>query len=167
MKRLMGFIVLVMLLALAIPGYCGTTATMGKQDIDDNYTVETDADHVVKFSSSSVLKSAADSVCIDDGLRVNEGINYGASLQGNDSYKINLLPRPTVLATGMVVTFNADVANVGACTLDIDDGGALAAKALKSLHNQDPADLYIETSSTVMAIYDGTYWTLQTPDANP
>ena len=44
---------------------------------------------------------------------------------------------------------------------------SLAAISLKSLHDQDPADSYIEAGSIVTLIYDGTNFQIQSPDANP
>ena len=44
---------------------------------------------------------------------------------------------------------------------------SLGAKSLKSLHDQDPPNNYIEAGSVVMAIYDGSEFQIVSPDANP
>ena len=91
-------------------------------------------------------------------------VNFGADAQASDTYVITLSPAPTAYTTGMTVVFTATTANTGACTLNVN---ALGAKALKSLHDQDPADGYIEAGSVVTAVYDGTNFQIQNPDANP
>jgi len=168
MKRFLGLIVMLLCLALAVPGYCGTTDTMGRQDSDDNYTIETDSDHVVQLSDNASIKSAgAAAVLLDDDIRINGALNFGVDSVGTDAYSITLDPAPTAIATGTLVMFVAGTNNTGACTLDIDGSGTLAAKSLKSLYNQTPADSYISTGSVVLTIYDGTNFQILTPDSNP
>lgn len=92
-------------------------------------------------------------------------INYVADTSVvNDTYGITLNPAPTAYFAGMEITFKAGVANTGACTINVN---ALGAKSLKSLHDQDPADNYIEVGSIVKLIYDGTNFQIISPDANP
>jgi hypothetical protein len=84
----------------------------------------------------------------------------------NDSYGFTA-SNISAYVHGMEIKFQAGVANTGACTLQIN---ALGAKGLKSLHDQDPADNYIEVGSWVVCIYDtvGTdFWQIVSPDANP
>lgn len=163
---------LLFLVALAVVlftslGYCGTTATMGRQDSDNNYTIETDSSHVIQVSTSATIISAGNAVEIDDDLRIGGTVNFGIDTGSTDAYSITLDPAPAAIATGSVVMFVGGTANTGACSLDVDGSGALTAKSLKSLHNADPADDYIEAGSIVFSIYDGTNWQIQTPDANP
>ena len=71
---------------------------------------------------------------------------------------------PAAYATGMAVIVKADTANTGACAMRI---GTLAWKPLKSLHDADPADNYIEAGSMFLVVYDGTNFQILSPDANP
>jgi len=82
----------------------------------------------------------------------------------SDTYGGTITPAPTFLVTGMVIYMEAGVANTGACEVAFN---GLTAKAIKMLHDQDPADNYIEAGSMVTMVYDGTTWQLMSPDANP
>jgi hypothetical protein len=90
-------------------------------------------------------------------------MNYAADVNGTDAYKVTLNPAPTAYTKGMMVIFDANTANVGACTLNVN---SLGAKALKALHDQDPPNDYIEAHSMVMCVYDGTNFQIINPDAN-
>jgi hypothetical protein len=90
--------------------------------------------------------------------------NFAADAEASDTYVITLSPAPSAYTTGMTITFTANTANTGACTVNVN---ALGAKSLKSLHDQDPPDNYIESGSVVMATYDGTNFQMIQPDANP
>lgn len=89
--------------------------------------------------------------------------NYGADAGGTDDYAISI-EGITKLTTGMTVTFYANTANTGACTLNVS---GLGAKPLKVKHDQDPENDYIEAGSMIQVVYDGTNYQVQTPDANP
>jgi len=91
-------------------------------------------------------------------------INFAADAEASDTYVITLDPAPTAYTTGMMITFTANTANTGACTVNVN---SLGAKSLKSLHDQDPANDYIESGSVVVAVYDGTNFQIIQPDANP
>lgn len=87
---------------------------------------------------------------------------YAASSVGTDAYAITLSPAPSAYNAGMAVTFKADVANTGACTLDVN---GLGAKAIKVNVSDDPQDNTIEANSIVRVIYDGTNFQLiSTPE---
>ena len=98
------------------------------------------------------------------GDLVTNTYNFGADAEASDTYVITLDPAPAAYTTGMMVTFTANTANTGACTLNVN---ALGAKSLKAFHDQDPPDNYIEAGSAVLALYDGTNFQLLSPDANP
>lgn len=89
--------------------------------------------------------------------------NFGVDAESSDAYVITV-PGISAYVTGMIINFSANTANTGACSIDVN---GLGAKSLKSLHDQDPADNYIESGSIVSLIYDGTNFQVQTPDANP
>jgi len=90
--------------------------------------------------------------------------NFAADAEASDTYVIALDPAPAAYVTGMMIVFTATTANTGACTVNVN---GLGAKALKMLHDQDPADNYIEAGSVVLAVYDGTNFQMIQPDANP
>ena len=89
---------------------------------------------------------------------------YAADTAANDTYVISLSTAPSSYTTGMRIYFKATTANTGACTLNVNN---LGAKSLKSLHDQDPADNYIEADSIVHAMYDGQVFQILSPDNNP
>jgi len=95
---------------------------------------------------------------------VSNTYNFAADTAADDDYLIALTPAPAAYTTGMMITFTAVTANTGACTVKV---GALAVISLKSLHDQDPANDYIEAGSVVVAVYDGSVFQIITPDANP
>ena len=81
---------------------------------------------------------------------------YAASSGGSDTYAITLSPVPAAYVTGQVFRFKADVANTGACTLNVN---ALGAKTIKKFANGSAVDLStgdIAASQFVEVIYDGT-----------
>ena len=105
----------------------------------------------------------------DKGRNIDGRVNtleatYAADTASNDTYVISLSTAPTAYTTGMQIYFKAVTANTGACTLNVN---GLGAKSLKSLHDQDPADNYIEAGSIVHVVYDGTNFQILSTDANP
>lgn len=98
-----------------------------------------------------------------DYLVVKKQLNYGTETAANDTYVVSI-SEITEYTEGMLIVFKAKTANTGACTVNVN---SLGAKSLKMLHDQDPANNYIEAESIVMAIYDGTNFQLISPDANP
>lgn len=99
----------------------------------------------------TLIKTTPVSVGAND-YRINGG-NYGASSGGTDTYAITLTNAPTAYVTGQVFWFLADVANTGACTLNVN---GLGAKNLKVNGNLTPQDNYIKANQLVGVIYDGT-----------
>jgi hypothetical protein len=94
---------------------------------------------------------------------INGPLNYGEDAQVTDDYEVTIAGID-FYNLGQVITFRAGTANTGACTVDIN---SLGPKDLKSNHDQDPADNYIEVGSMVMAVFDGTNFQMIQPDANP
>lgn len=90
--------------------------------------------------------------------------DYVASVVGTDAYAIAPTPAVTAYTTGDVYYFKADVANTGACTLNV---AGLGAKALKVNGTLDPQDGYIGIGSLVKCQYDGTNMQILSVAAKP
>jgi len=84
---------------------------------------------------------------------------YATSSTGTDAYAVTIDDVDAYTA-GMVVRFKADVANTGACTLDVN---SLGAKAIKLDDGSDPEDGYIQAGAIVTVVYNGTNFVLSTP----
>lgn len=69
-----------------------------------------------------------------------------------------MTPDLTAYTDGMRITFKADVANTGACSLNID---GLGAKAIKTTAGADPATGVITANAFVELLYDGTNFVIQ------
>jgi hypothetical protein len=119
-------------------------------------------------STTSADTIFADVLELDDELLTPEAtikeLNFAADAEASDTYVITLSPAISSLTTGMMIVFTANTANTGACTLNVNSIGAVS---LKSLHDQDPPNDYIESGSVVMVVYDGTNFQIISPDANP
>jgi len=87
---------------------------------------------------------------------------FGVDAGGTDDYAITLVPAVTAYAAGQSFTFDANTANTGAATLNVN---TLGAKTIKKSHDQDLETGDIEAGSIVTVIYDGTNFQLQTPQA--
>jgi len=106
---------------------------------------------------------------MSSALEINKKISqdgstvYAASSAGSDDYAITLVPAIAAYTTGQIVQFEADVANTGASTLNINGIGAIA---IKKNHDQDLADNDIEAGQIVTVVYDGTNFQMQSQLAN-
>lgn len=96
------------------------------------------------------------------GSLVADSYNFAADAEASDTYVISLDPAPDGYVTGMLITFTANTANTGACTVNVN---ALGAKSLKVNHDRDPGNGYIESGSVVTAVYDGTNFQITSIDA--
>lgn len=133
---------------------------IGLDDTDDDLDIGLGA---APGTTPAISIDENQNILIHQNMTVEE-FNFAADNEANDTYVITLAPAPAALTTGMVIIFTAKTANTGACTVNVN---GLGAKALKMLHDQDPADNYIEATSVVMAVYDGTSFLLMSPDCNP
>lgn len=93
---------------------------------------------------------------------VNGSFMFAADAGSNDTYAITLSPAPTAYTTGMMISFTANTANTGACSINVN---ALGAKALKKGVSTDPGDNFIKVGSVVVAVYDGTNFQMLQPAA--
>ncbi len=103
-------------------------------------------------------------IVLQDG-RVGLGgpLNYGADSGGDDTY-VATIAGINVYSAGLFVILRVDTDNTGACSLNIN---SIGAGAIKTQNGSDPVDGWLDANSTVILIYDGTNFVLQTPDANP
>lgn len=92
-------------------------------------------------------------VVTPDTLRATKYNDGVASATGTDAYAITVVPAITVYATNQEFTFIADVANTGACTLNVS---ALGAKTIKKNVSSDLETGDIVAGQIVKVIYDGT-----------
>lgn len=91
------------------------------------------------------------------GDRVQEGTyNYATTATGNDTYVITLSPAITSYKTGSCYLFKADVANVGAASLNINSVGAVTIKKTTSGVTTDLSDNDIRAGQIVLVCHDGT-----------
>jgi hypothetical protein len=98
-------------------------------------------------------------------LQVNGSFNFAADAGASDTYVITLSPAPAAYTNGMMIIFDPNTANTGACTLNVN---ALGAKSLKAYHDKDPNDNYIEAHYQIMCTYSLSedVFQIQTPSAN-
>lgn len=82
-------------------------------------------------------------------------IVYDADSGSTDAYEITLPVAPTTLAdiTGLPITFKANMANTGACTLKVN---TLTLKTIKKNYNADLETGDIVANQLVTVAYDGT-----------
>jgi len=119
------------------------------------------------FSTSPTLVTptlgAASSTSINNSGGITTAtLNYFTDAGSTDDYVATLSPAATAYTTGMMVTFKANTANTGACTVNVN---GLGAKALKRGVSTDPADNFIKAGSIVVAVYDGTNFQMIQPAA--
>jgi len=89
---------------------------------------------------------------------VDNALTYGgASAAGTDTYAVTMEINPGAYTAGMRVSFLADVANTGACTLNVS---ALGAKSIVMQDGGALPDNYIIADAVVDVEYDGTDFVL-------
>lgn len=105
----------------------------------------------IQSGTHTLIKTTPVALGVND-YRVS-GNDYGVSAVGTDAYAITLLNPPSAYSAGQTFAFKADVANTGACTLNIN---GLGAKALKVNGTLDPQNNYIKIGAIILVKYDGT-----------
>jgi hypothetical protein len=78
---------------------------------------------------------------------------FASSSAGSDAYAITVTPACGSYAVGDIFRFKADVANTGACTLNVSGLGAISIK--KDL-DKDPDTNDIQAGQIITVAYDGT-----------
>lgn len=90
---------------------------------------------------------------------IENGISYLAvGNSGTDDYTATVTPAPPTLnsgAKGYYIHFQADVNNVGPCTLALNGG---SAKSIKTAAGADPGSDVLVAGGFYLFTWDGTYW---------
>lgn len=102
-----------------------------------------------------------------NGSIVVEGtINYCTDAGSNDTYACSLSPAIAAYATGGQYCFDANTANTGAATLNLNSLGAKTIKKVAGGITTDLADNDIRAGQLVCVIYDGTNLQMTSPLGN-
>jgi hypothetical protein len=103
---------------------------------------------------------SADTAVMQSRATAQSGTStYCRSTTGNDTYTCSLTPTLTAYTTGMCLLLNADTANTGAATINVD---ALGAKSILGPNGGALTDVDIPVNKPVQICYDGTQFILQT-----
>ena len=114
--------------------------------------------------SPTFWRTITGGIYYDQGnVAISGALNFGADVTGTDAYVITI-SGITAYTTGMVILFDPNTDNTGACTLNIN---GLGAKALKTPLAGDPGDDWIDDAQIVLVCYDGTNFVILTYDSNP
>lgn len=124
-----------------------------------NTTLRLDDLNADTINTGYIYNYSGSSIKIDDNLEVTGNIkatvisagkvNYAVDLEASDAYAITIADLTP--ATGTMITFKANTANTGACTLTVNS----IALDIKAYHDQDPPDNYIEANSMVVVVING------------
>ena len=98
-----------------------------------------------------------------NGLVVNGYFNFGVDAQANDTYVV-AIPGITAYVAGLHIYFDANTANTGACTINVNGLGAVA---LQDQSGGALEDNWIIAGEIVHLIHDGTNFHVMNPDAEP
>lgn len=139
--------------------FAGATngSTVAKGVFQEATQAQTDA-------RTQVGSTGADLVVNPVTLRATKYHDFAASSTGTDAYAITPTPAVSAYADGQDFTFEADVANTGAATLNVS---ALGAKTIKKYGNKDLESSDVVAGSIVKVTYDldSDTFMLQTPVA--
>ncbi|MDJ0305398.1 glycine-rich domain-containing protein [Dehalobacter sp.] len=122
---------------------------------DQNNTQYTFTPDEGTITNPGTPTSAAYMNNIEDGIveALTGSTIYAASSSGSDAYAVTLTGVITSYTAGLTVRIKADVANTGACTLNVN---SLGAKAIKKKVSSDLEDGDIKVGRVITVIYDGT-----------
>lgn len=112
----------------------------------------TGCDNDIRGQNGETFHNATNGYWATDGGLVSMSYNYAADTSSTDAYKV-VIPDITAYAAGLQITFLATTANTGAATLT---NCALAAIAIKKMHDQDLANGDIEANQIVTVVHDGS-----------
>lgn len=91
---------------------------------------------------------------------------YAADSGSTDAYAITLVPPITAYTTGLLISFKANTANVGAATLNVNGLGAKAIVKVAGGITTALADNDIRVGQVVVVEYDGTNFQMQSTLGN-
>lgn len=106
----------------------------------------------------------ANDTVINGDLTANGNFNYGVDAGASDSYTCTITGI-TEYKAGMPIYFNANTANTGACTINVNILGAISLKVKGN--TTDPEDNWILADQIVHCVYDGTVFQILNPDSTP
>ena len=111
--------------------------------------------HTGVGDASALTDYASANQVVDNALTFG-----GTNATGTDAYAVSLPISPGAYAAGLRVQFITDVANTGACTLNVN---SLGATSIVLLDGGSPATGQIKAGHVVDVLYDGTNWVLLNP----
>lgn len=113
---------------------------------------------VICLNNEEFMNQYRTTVATTEALK---SIIYGTDGGSTDDYVISLAPTPTAYNNmiGVPITFKANTANTGACTLNIN---SLGAKTIKKNYNSDLITGDIVANQIITVVYDGTNFQMQT-----
>lgn len=95
-----------------------------------------------------------------NAIRTGSAI-YAVSTGSPNAYVVTLSPAPNSYSAGMVVNFNANFANTGTATINVN---GLGAKTILKFFNMNLISNDIVVGKVVTLIYDGTNFQMQSPN---
>lgn len=111
------------------------------------------------FGLGDVIQSAHVTQYADPVNRIEMGQAFFAVDSGStDAYAVTMTPTPAAYTAGMLVSFQANTANTGPATLNVN---SLGAKAIKKNTGMDLDTGDIAADQIVTVIYDGTNFQVQ------
>ncbi len=118
----------------------------------------TQAENTAWTASWSVWPLTATPDIMATTIQRGERLYAGASATGNDTYVVTMTPALAAYTTGQEIRFKTDVANTGACTININ---WLWAKSIKTQTGADPTTNDIIAGQVVSLVYDWTNMVIQ------
>lgn len=138
----------------------GTVTTNATTTASGKVELGTQAQHDAWDSTDGWNPIVPTSDVIQVWIQKGSALYAWVSAVGTDAYAVTMTPTLTAYTTGMNISFKADVANTGACTIDID---SLWVKNIKLADWDDPTDSSIVENQLVNLKYDWTNFVLTNP----
>ena len=124
-----------------------------------------DASNIARWPEGMAPSAVNNAGRADEGLLARWHKDTNGSVVSTGSANAYVVAANQTLSAyydGLVIGFDANFANTGAATLDVDSVGAAT---IKKHYNLDLASGDIETGQKVVVVYDGTNWQLISPTA--
>jgi hypothetical protein len=125
----------------------------------------TDASNTARFPEAMAPSAVNDGARALEGLvaRWHENINTSIATTGSANAYVLAAKGTQVLFDGLVIGFDANFANTGAATLNVDSTGV---KNILKHNDVALASGDIEANQKVIVVYDGTSWQMLSPLGN-